>query len=62
MTATTTVIDRNQLAKLVRETPTNQMMLLNTSAIQKDSVKLMLTNLEKFISNKSDYIVIAIRR
>jgi hypothetical protein len=61
MTATTTVIDRNQLAKLVRDTPTNQMMLLNTSALQKDSVKQMLTNLQKFTSNKSDYIVIAIR-
>jgi hypothetical protein len=62
MTATTTVIDRNQLAKLVRDTPTNQMMLLNISALQKDSVKQMLTNLQKFTSNKSDYIVIAIRR
>ena len=62
MTATTTVIDRNQLAKLVRDTPTNQMMLLNTSALQKDSVKQMLTNLQKFTSKTSDYIVIAIRR
>ena len=62
MTATTTVIDRNQLAKLVRDTPTNQMLLLNTSALQKDSVKQMLTNLQKFTSKTSDYIVIAIRR
>jgi hypothetical protein len=62
MTATTTVIDRNQLAKLVRDTPTNQVMLLNTSALQKDSVKQMLTNLQKFTSKTSDYIVIAIRR
>jgi hypothetical protein len=62
MTATTTVIDRNQLAKLARDTPTSQMMLLNTSALQKDSVKQMLTNLQKFTSKTSDYIVIAIRR
>jgi hypothetical protein len=62
MTATTTVIDRNQLAKLVRDTPTNQMMLLNTSALQKDSVKQMLTNLQEFTSKTSDFIVIAIRR
>jgi len=55
-------LNKQQLAKTVTQTPSNHLLALTITALDKDSNKAAITALNKFLSKNSDYIVIAVRK
>jgi formate-dependent phosphoribosylglycinamide formyltransferase (GAR transformylase) len=55
-------IDKNALKKLVDSTKPNDILVSTVNAIEKDGVRRIKSEVEKFLSKSSDYVVILVRK
>jgi hypothetical protein len=55
-------IDKNALKKLVDSTKPNDIWVSTVNAIEKDGVRRIKSEVEKFLSKNSDYVVILVRK
>ena len=55
-------IDKNALKKLVDSTKPNDILVSTLNAIEKDGVRRIKSEVEKFLSKSSDYVVILMRK
>lgn len=55
-------VDKNALKKLVDSTKPNDILVSTVNAIEKDGVRRIKSEVEKFLSKSSDYVVILVRK
>ena len=55
-------VDKNALKKLVDSTKPNDILVSTVNAIEKDGVRRIKSEVEKFLSKSSDYVVILLRK
>lgn len=55
-------VDKNALKKLVDSTKANDILVSTVNAIEKDGVRRIKSEVEKFLSKSSDYVVILVRK
>jgi len=55
-------IDKNALKKLVDSTKPNDILVSAVNAIEKDGIRRIKSEVEKFLSKSSDYVVILVRK
>ena len=55
-------LDKNALKKLVDSTKPNDILVSTVNAIEKDGVRRIKSEVEKFLSKSSDYVVIVLRK
>ena len=55
-------IDKNALKKLVDSSKPNDILMSTVTAIEKDGVRRIKSEVEKFLSKSSDYVVILVRK
>jgi hypothetical protein len=55
-------LDKQQLAKTIIQTHQNQLLALSVSPHDKDSTKVAITALQKFLARTGDYTIIAVRK
>jgi formate-dependent phosphoribosylglycinamide formyltransferase (GAR transformylase) len=56
------MVDKNALKKLVDSTKPNDILVSTVNAIEKDGVRRIKSEVEKFLSKSSDYVVILVRK
>lgn len=55
-------VDKNALKKLVDSTKPNDIVVSTVNSIEKDGVRRIKSEVEKFLSKRSDYVVILVRK
>lgn len=55
-------VDKNALKKLVDSTKPNDILVSTVNAIEKDGIRRIKSEVEKFLSKSSDYVVILVRK
>lgn len=55
-------LDKIALKKLVDSTKPNDILVSTVNAIEKDGVRRIKSEVEKFFSKSSDYVVILVRK
>ena len=55
-------LDKTALKKLVDSTKPNDILVSTLNAIEKDGVRRIKSEVEKFLSKSSDYVVILMRK
>lgn len=55
-------IDKNALKKLMDSTKPNDILVSTVNAIEKDGIRRIKSEVEKFLSKSSDCVVILVRK
>lgn len=55
-------LDKNALKKLVDSTKPNDILVSTVNPIEKDGIRRIKSEVEKFLSKSSDYVVILMRK